>query len=168
MFFSSLYYFFRLELNRSIYLGIIGLIFHGVRIYFLFILCLGCFNLIFLTELITNLVFSIFSIGLIILLLWRKISSNLNKDDEAKVRQTILEMGTKFTRLTIKEISEKSEVDIYSIIKVIKEMIQNQEIYAEYFKSTKTVSFDQQTNINEIEKLMEIYREWETDKIEKK
>ncbi|GAG82376.1 unnamed protein product [marine sediment metagenome] len=157
-----------MELNRSIYLGIIGLIFHGVRIYYLFILCLGCFNLIFLTELITNLVFSIFSIGLIILLLWRKISSNLNKDDEAKVRQTILEMGTKFTRLTIKEISEKSEVDIYSIIKVIKDMIQNQEIYAEYFKSTKTVSFDQQTNINEIEKLMEIYREWETDKIEKK
>lgn len=32
--------------------------------------------------------------------------------------------------------------------------------YAEYFKSTKSIAFNQQANIDEIDKLMAAYKEW--------
>ena len=47
-------------------------------------------------------------------------------------------------------------------------MIKNKEIYAEYFKSTQSVVFDKQTNIDEIDKLMEAYKEWEEKEVGKK
>jgi len=34
-------------------------------------------------------------------------------------------------------------------------MIEDNEIYAKYFESSKSVAFDQQANIEEIDKLME-------------
>jgi hypothetical protein len=40
-------------------------------------------------------------------------------------------------------------------------MIENNEIFAEYFKSSKTVAFNKQANIKEIDSLMAIYQEWE-------
>jgi len=47
-------------------------------------------------------------------------------------------------------------------------MIKNKEIYAEYFTSSKSVAFNQQANIDEIDKLMEVYKEWEEKKVGKK
>jgi hypothetical protein len=47
-------------------------------------------------------------------------------------------------------------------------MISNKEIYAEFFKSSKTVSFDQQANIDEIDELMAVFKDWEDDQITKK
>lgn len=47
-------------------------------------------------------------------------------------------------------------------------MIESNEIYAQYFSSTKSVAFDQQTNIKDIDKLMEQYRQWEKEGISKK
>ena len=81
--------------------------------------------------------------------------------EKALVKKIILEMGTKFSRTEIKEISEKSKVDITSIIQIVKEMIVNQEIHAIYFNSTKTLAFNQQTNIKEIDNLMAQYKQWE-------
>jgi len=46
-------------------------------------------------------------------------------------------------------------------------MIVNKEIYAEFFKSSNTVSFDQQANIDEIDELMAAYKDWEDDHYEK-
>ncbi len=45
-------------------------------------------------------------------------------------------------------------------------MIKNKEIYATYFESSKSVAFDQQANINEIDKLMSVYNEWEEKEFE--
>jgi len=47
-------------------------------------------------------------------------------------------------------------------------MIDKKEIYAEYFKSTKSVFFDKQANIDEIDALMEQYKKWEEEGISKK
>ena len=40
-------------------------------------------------------------------------------------------------------------------------MIENKEIHAHYFSSTKFVAFDQQANIEEIDELMTTYKKWE-------
>jgi hypothetical protein len=82
-----------------------------------------------------------------------------------KIKKLVLELGIKFTRLEIREIGEKSSIDNEDIIiEVVKDMIKNKEIYAEYFSSSKAIAFDQQANIEEIDKLMAIYKEWEDKK----
>ena len=58
--------------------------------------------------------------------------------------------------------------DLQSIIETVKDMIDNKEIYAQYFSSTKSVAFDQQANIDEIDKLMSTYKDWEDKKVGKK
>jgi predicted regulator of Ras-like GTPase activity (Roadblock/LC7/MglB family) len=86
-----------------------------------------------------------------------------------KIKKLVLELGTKFTRLEIREIGEKSSIDDEDIIiEVVKDMIKNKEIYAEYFSSSKAIAFDQQANIEEIDNLMAIYKEWEDKKVSKK
>ncbi|TFF97430.1 MAG: hypothetical protein EU547_04300 [Promethearchaeota archaeon] len=83
------------------------------------------------------------------------------------IKKTILELGTKFPRLKIKEISEECGKDQDLIIKVVKDMIRNEEIYADYFKSSNSVLFDQQANIREINDLMEVYKDWDHSNIKK-
>ena len=41
-------------------------------------------------------------------------------------------------------------------------MIQEGEIHADYFKSTKTLAFDQRSNIDEIDNLMKKFEQWES------
>jgi len=89
------------------------------------------------------------------------------KDDlgkSSRIKKTILSMSTKYDRLQISEIAEESSIiDEGLIIETIKEMIGNKEVYAQYFSSTKTVAFNQQTNIDEIDRLMKIFKEWEEE-----
>ena len=86
-----------------------------------------------------------------------------------KIKKLVLELGIKFTRLEIREIGEKSSIDNEDIIiEVVKDMIKNKEIYAEYFSSSKAIAFDQQANIEEIDKLMTTYKEWEEKEVGKK
>lgn len=86
-----------------------------------------------------------------------------------KIKKLVLELGIKFTRLEIREIGEKSSIDDEDIIiEVVKDMIKNKEIYAEYFSSSKAIAFDQQANIEEIDKLMATYKEWEEKEVGKK
>lgn len=92
----------------------------------------------------------------------------IREKDIISVKKTLLEMSTKFTRLKVKEIEEKSGVDEGTIISVITSMIENNQIYAYYFKSSKTVAFDQKANIKEIDNLMSTFAEWEGLKNEKK
>jgi len=85
------------------------------------------------------------------------------------IKHTILNLGTKFARIQIVEISEVSEIaDEKLIISTVKEMIKNKEIYAKYFESSKSIAFDQQANIEEIDRLMSIYKDWEEKKVGKK
>ena len=47
-------------------------------------------------------------------------------------------------------------------------MINNQEIYAEYFESSKSILFDIQEKGLKIDKLLDSYKDWEDTRYEKK
>ncbi|MBD3213294.1 MAG: hypothetical protein GF311_11860 [Candidatus Lokiarchaeota archaeon] len=96
-----------------------------------------------------------------------KIEKNIKQTRIAKIRSIALDLGTKYTRLQIREIAEKCNEEKNLIILTVKQMVADNEIYAEYFESSKAVVFNQQANINDIDMLMEKYKEWETDKGEK-
>jgi hypothetical protein len=83
------------------------------------------------------------------------------------IKKTVLELGTQFANLEVSEISEVCNVNKIVIIETILKMIENREIYAEYFKSSKSVAFNKQANIEEIDKLMATFRDWE-ENLEKK
>jgi len=101
------------------------------------------------------------------ILSWAK--GNLILCNTQIIKKTVLKLGIKFARLQIAEISEVCGVDdLQLIVDTVKDMIENREIYAQYFSSTKSVAFDQQANIDEIDKLMSTYKDWEDEKIGKK
>ena len=86
-----------------------------------------------------------------------------------RIKKVVLELGVKFARLQIAEISEVCNIDdVQLIVDTVKDMVKNREIYAQYFSSTKSVAFDQQANIEEIDKLMNTYKNWEDKEIGKK
>lgn len=95
----------------------------------------------------------------------KSIESNKKKID---VRKKILNFGIEFTRLEIKEISAKCKEDSELIMKIVKEMVENQEIFGDYFKSSKTLVFNQQANIDQIDDLLLKYDEWEKEGTGKK
>ncbi len=80
---------------------------------------------------------------------------------EWKIKQTVLRLGIKYPRLHITEIAEKIEEPEDCIIVVARRMIKNKEINAEYFKSTRSLVFNQQANIDEIDDLMKKFEDWE-------
>ena len=83
----------------------------------------------------------------------------ISEEDTSLVKKSILELSIKFTRLRVKEIAEKSKVDKDTIILTIKEMIAKKEIYAEYFNSSKTVSFNKEANIDEFNELLKSFEQ---------
>ena len=109
---------------------------------------------------------SIFIMIIHIILFFLK--NRVNKDDSALIKRTVLDLGTKYSRLKIKQISKVCKEDNFLVIQVVKEMIENQEIYADYFSENKTVAFYQQANVDEIDILMAKYEEWESTKVGKK
>ena len=73
----------------------------------------------------------------------------------------------RFSRLSYEDICEKFEVDDeFLVTEVMKSMLENGEIYGEYFTRTKSIVFDQQANIEEIDKLMEQYKQWEGEEMQ--
>ena len=87
---------------------------------------------------------------------------------EVKIRKSILDLTTKYTRLKITEIAEKIKIYQSTIIKIIKTMLSRNDIYGEYFPSSRSIVFNQETNIAEIDKLMAKYQEWEERSLSKK
>lgn len=84
------------------------------------------------------------------------------------IKKKILEIGTNMDRLFISDILKATNIDDGDlVISVIKEMIEKKEIYGEYFSVSKSIAFNLQANVEEIDKLMEMYREWE-EEVEKK
>ena len=84
------------------------------------------------------------------------------------IKKTVLDLGTKFPRLQVIEIAEECGVENDLIISTLKEMITHKEIYAKYFESSQSVAFDQQANIDDIDKLLSAYKEWEEEGVAKK
>ena len=166
IFFLSIAYIFYFDFNKAIMFGFFE---SSINLVILII-----FIIVYTFEYLINknaiyfITYSMIIAGLVIIntiLFTFKSSQTINK--EALIRKTILDLGTKYDRLEVKEISEECNVNKNSIIIVIKKMIQNREIFAEYFNSSKSVSFNLQSNINEIDELMAKYNEWEEQQVVK-
>lgn len=108
-------------------------------------------------------IFLIVAINLIMLI----VSLKTSESDTSQIKRILLNYGIKIDRLKIVEISEKSKVDTKTVLKVIQNMIKNEEIYCRYFESSKVVAFNQIRNIEEIDNLLKIYEEWEHKNIKK-
>jgi len=166
----SIYYLYHLKIRRSIIFGIVGTSFYLITVLnFMVIYPVfrddSNYSSSESNQFLLIIFFLLFCsiINAIIIFLLRSEKKILAFEDEAIIKKTILDLGTKFTRLETREISEKSGYDSDSIVKVLNSMISRNEIYAEYFKTASTVSFDQRANIDEIDQLMAVFRSWEEE-----
>ena len=164
--FISGFYLCRLKIRKSIIFGIVGTIIYILTVIFFTIAYyqgreLKLLSMIFLWlfTLIVN---------LIVYLFLRSEKNKMTFEDEMTIKKIVLDLGTKYTRLEVREISEKCGNVSDSIIGVLNSMIMNKEIYAEFFKSSNTVLFDQQANIDEIDELMAAFKDWEDKHYEKR
>jgi len=120
---------------------------------------------ILITSIIIGLLATI-SISLAGIIVWkRKFSGRslyVKSPEKIKiVKKKLLELGTQFEHLRIGEIAERCGVLERTVVSILKEMIKNKEIYAKYYKTESFVTFDQQLITEEIDQLMENYRNWE-------
>ena len=97
----------------------------------------------------------------------KKLNSLIYYTKISKIKNIILSLSIKFDRLHISEIVERCNEKEELVKKAAIDMINKKEIYAEYFKSTKSVVFDKQANLAEIDILINKYREWERKKNDK-
>lgn len=158
-------YLYRLKIRKAVIFGIVGNIIYVITVFFFTFVYIQGRDLQLL-ELIFLWVFSSI-VNLIVLILLRSEKKELTFEDEMTIKKIVLDLGMKYTRLEVREISEKCGCDSDSIIEVLNSMIVNKEIYAEFFKSSNTVSFDQQANIDEIDELMAAFKDWEDEHYEK-
>lgn len=84
-----------------------------------------------------------------------------------KIRSIILKKGMKKERIHIEDLRRKCKTTEDQIKNTIDTMISNQEIEAKYYDSTKTLVFLKQTISKDIDRLMEMYTEWEKKKMGK-
>ena len=145
LFILSIRYVFLLEIKMAVIIGIINCVISGLGSIYIR-------GWILVNSL--PVIISIFIVNIIMILLP---NIRINAEEEAIVKRKIIEFGGKIARLKVKDISEKSNVDTSTVFKILREMIKNQEIYAEYFKSSKTVAFNQIANIEKIDSLMRLY-----------
>ncbi len=75
----------------------------------------------------------------------------------------IKDLSFRFARLEVTDIIEKCGEDEELIISTIQDMIKNREISAEYFKASKAIAFNQQIDVEEIDKLMKSFEDWEKE-----
>ncbi|MFW9938638.1 MAG: hypothetical protein ACFFD5_13405 [Candidatus Thorarchaeota archaeon] len=152
----SIYFAFRLDLNKTLYIGIIGCLFMIGPIFYVSELkhLLGKI----IVPLITYIVY-----GFLVL---KKVKPNY--DEETIIRSEILKMGTVNPDVNLKLISKKLSIDRSTVVKIVKKMISNKEIYAEYFRISKKIAFNIKANLEDIDRLMELYHKWEEQTIGKK
>ena len=112
-------------------------------------------------------IFIFIALSIVNLLIFTSIKV-VTKADKAKIKKVILNLGTRFTRLEIGDISEKSNLNVKKVEEIIIEMIENKEIYAAYQENTKIVRFNQEANLEEIDKLLHTYENWEKDSNKRK
>ena len=97
----------------------------------------------------------------------RMINGLIKNTKMAKIKNVILQLGTQFARLQIIEIAEECGEDEDLIVTTVKNMIEGKQIYAKYFERSRAVAFNLQANIDDIDKLMAIYKQWEEEEKEK-
>jgi len=92
-----------------------------------------------------------------------KIREYLKPSQILKIKSIIKDLGSKYPRLDVMDIVKKCGEGEGLIISTIQDMIKNREIYAEYFKSSKAIAFSQQIDVEEIDKLMKSFDDWEKE-----
>jgi tetratricopeptide (TPR) repeat protein len=85
-----------------------------------------------------------------------------------RIKNLIFDLGQNYARLDVSDIIEKCGEGEGFILSAIRDMIMNREISAEYFKSNNTVTFKKQVDVEEIDKLMKSFDEWEKEGKSKK
>lgn len=164
---SSIFLFHNLKIRVALITGILGTIVYGIDILYSSFLIriagrfIGARETLFMNPICWVIILSVNVILYIAKLNDRRI-------DLIEIKKKILDMGFKFTRLEIKAISEKINQDPALIAEIIQDMVEKQEIYGFYFKSTKTIAFNQQANIDEIDKLLSKFSEFEEKQMSKK
>lgn len=154
--FISLIMFFRLEFGRALIFGLISTasIIFDLNV-FLILYQLHANSLItYYTILILS------SITIInIYLLFSKYYHN--EKDKLIIKKMLLDLGTQYSRLEIVDIAEKSAMNREKVEKAVIEMLNKKELYGVYLASKKIIVFNVELNIEEIDSLLEIYKEWE-------
>ena len=81
-----------------------------------------------------------------------------------EIKKKVVELGTSFNRLLVKEVAEDCEVcdieDSDKIVRVVNEMIEEGEIFAKYFQSSQAIVFNQQANIKALKDLDDQFESW--------
>jgi hypothetical protein len=154
LFFLSIRYIFLLEIKRAVAIGLFSCAVSLIADYFISGWMVFHSTIIVILLIILN-VFILF------------LNLRTVPKEEATVKKKIIEFGGKIPRLKVKDISEKSNVDTSTVFKTLKKMINNQEIYADYFESTKTIAFNQIANVENLDSLMKLYEDWEQQQLKK-
>ncbi|MHA1520842.1 MAG: hypothetical protein ACTSRK_11730 [Promethearchaeota archaeon] len=95
-----------------------------------------------------------------------KLTQIMNQDRNIHIKKTVLEQGSQFARLEVPEIAEVCGINKPDlIIAILNEMIADGEIHARYFESTQSVSFNQQANLEELNRLDDLFGEWREKEI---
>lgn len=90
-----------------------------------------------------------------------------NYNQQAKVRKQVLELATTYTNLKLSKVAKLTGIDKDLIVRAVNEMINDKELYADYFYSSRKFAFNKRANLEEIDKLMELYNQWEEKTIGK-
>ena len=97
------------------------------------------------------------------------INENIQEIKITHIKSQIIDLGSKYNQIFLSEIIEKTNINDLELIKtVLNDMIKNSEIYAEYSEQNHLILFDLETNIEEIDKLIETFKKWEERGYEKK
>ncbi|MFW9936797.1 MAG: hypothetical protein ACFFD5_04065 [Candidatus Thorarchaeota archaeon] len=168
LFLLSILFVFLLRVKLGLIFGVIGCLIMGINMFFPSVPSVGVPGpygngivigyTIAYGYYIQFIIWILFCVVNIILFLGKVIVKGVNF---RIIKTTILDLGTQYANLEVREISEACKADKVTIIDTIQNMIENNEIYAEYFKSSKTVAFNKQANIKEIDNLMAMYQVWE-------
>ena len=81
-----------------------------------------------------------------------------------KIKSIIMTLCSQYSKLEIIEIVKKSKVEENLIIHIINEMIENKEINAEYYSTSKSIIFDEQPKNYELIDLMVDFKQWEEER----
>ena len=84
-----------------------------------------------------------------------------------KVKRKVLEYSTMYSRLNIDEIAEKCRKSKATTWKIVNDMISNNELKGNFNRESNFIEFDNIANIQEIDELLQKYKDWEINKIGK-
>ncbi|MFX1366712.1 MAG: SBBP repeat-containing protein, partial [Promethearchaeota archaeon] len=87
----------------------------------------------------------------------------INTTRMIKTKDFIFNLSQNSERLEVSEIVEKCGMGEGFILSAILDMIKNREISAEYIKSTKEVVFNRQVDVEQIDRLMKSFEDWEKE-----